>query len=148
MFKKKVKKLTVSKAKKKTWAIFSLYIRTRDTNKLARYLGGDKVERVGSCFTCGKLISSKEGQAGHFIQGRHSSVLFDPRNTHLQCVGCNLFKSGNLIPYYEKMLKEYGQEVIDELKSLDKQIKQFKVDELISLKEYYEQKLKELEKRV
>ncbi len=55
--------------------------------------------------------------AGHFVQGRRNAVLFDERNVHPQCPGCNLYRSGNIINYYPFMLETYGQEVIDELKA-------------------------------
>ena len=35
---------------------------------------------------------------------------------------CNYFLSGNLLEYHEFMLKTYGQEKINELKRLSKQV--------------------------
>lgn len=128
---KKVKKPTVSKVKKQAWSAFSLYIRTRDLEE--------------GCFTCGRKIPLKKAQAGHWIPGRHPSVLFDPRNCHLQDFYCNIQLKGNPVVYYDKMLATYGKEVCEELKTLDKQIHQFKVFELIAIKEEYEAKLKDLQ---
>jgi DNA repair exonuclease SbcCD ATPase subunit len=45
--------------------------------------------------------------------------LFDERNCHAQCYGCNVMKKGNMVKYYKFMLKQYGQKVIDELEELD-----------------------------
>lgn len=84
-------------------------------------------------------------QAGHFIPGRHNAVLFDERNVHPQCVGCNVFKHGNLIPYYRYMLFYYGQAVIDELEELDKSSQSFTIDELEQLNKEILAKIKELE---
>ena len=130
---KKVKKLTISKAKEAAWRVFSLFIRTRDSHN-----------GIVTCFTCQFNFLIKETQAGHFIQGRHNSVLFDERNVHAQCRGCNIFKSGNLIEYYPRMVEMYGGGVIEELKFLDTKHKQFKVYELIEIKEKYEKKLKDM----
>ena len=127
---KKPKKLTYGKSKKKTWALFSLYIRTRDALKTT----GTLTEAL--CITCDRRYPLKAVgglQAGHFIAGRHMSILFDERNVHAQCYGCNVMKKGNMVSYYKKMLKMYGQETIDELEELDKTERQYKVYELMEL---------------
>ena len=55
--------------------------------------------------------------AGHFLPTRRLSILFDERNVHPQCSGCNK-ASGNPAAYFQFMLAEYGQEVIDDLHRL------------------------------
>lgn len=121
----KVKKLTYSKAKKQAWDAFSKWVRYQPQN-------------YNRCITCGKVDNPKKLQAGHFIAGRHISVLFDERNVHIQCYHCNVGLKGNPVQYYKWMLAVYGQEVIDELIELDKQTKKYKVYELVELKEKYE----------
>lgn len=128
---KKKKTETVSGLKKKVWADFSKYIRY----KYADHAG------YCTCVTCGVTKPINEMQAGHFIQGRRPATLFNEFNVHPQCVGCNMFKHGNLIPYYEFMLETYGQDKIDELKSLDRQIKEFTIDELKELHKEIKNKL-------
>jgi hypothetical protein len=132
--------LKPAKAKANKW--FSLFIRTRDalitTGTLTRCL----------CVTCGRMYPIKQHgglQAGHFIQGRHPSVLFDERNCHAQCYGCNVMKKGNMVKYYKFMLENYGQEVIDELEALDRQVKPMKVYMYLEIADTYKKKLKELE---
>jgi NAD-dependent dihydropyrimidine dehydrogenase PreA subunit len=120
-----------SVAKRHAWDAFSKYIRLRDELK--------------GCFTCIVNKPWKEMQAGHFLPGRHNSLLFDERNCHSQCYRCNVPLKGNMVEYYPKMLRLYGQEVIDELKVLDKQIVKLKVWQLIEIKEEYQQKFKELQ---
>ena len=135
---KKTKKVTVSQAKKKAWTAFSLYIRTRDAIRTTGTKENCK------CVTCGRVypLKSLGGlQAGHFIAGRHNSILFDERNVHAQCYGCNVMKKGNTTEYWLFMEKEYGRPVIDELLELDKETKQFKVFELEELETTYKQKL-------
>ena len=129
---KKPKKLTYAKAKREAWTWFSKYIRMKACFE------GIGNESFGSCFTCGKRVSFKQGQAGHFIPGRHNSVLFDERNCHLQDYYCNVGLKGNPVEYYSRMLSDYGQEVIDELRKLDKQILEYKVVDLVKIKEKYE----------
>lgn len=126
-FPKRVKKLTLGKMKAKVWTVFSLYIRRRDC------LTTTGTEHEGKCFTCDRIYPYKELQAGHFIPGRHSSLIFDERNCHAQCAGCNVFKSGNLVEYYPRMLDKYGPEVIEELKAKNREIKKFNQGELQSL---------------
>ena len=132
-----MKKPTVSSLKKKLWKLFSLYIRQRD----ADYRG------IASCVSCLAQKHWKEGDAGHFIDGRHNSILFDERQVHFQCKGCN----GGLMRGKEKpkdvkknyeifMVWEYGQAVVNELKALDKQEKRFTVSELEELIKVYKEK--------
>ena len=96
--------------KLKAWNLFSQWIRLRDADK----------DGYVSCVTCGKRSHWKgEGmQAGHFIAGRTLSLLFDPRNCHTQCYGCNVGQNGSYVEYFLYMEKRYGREVIDELRQL------------------------------
>jgi hypothetical protein len=118
-------KNTVTYWKKKCWDLFSQIVRYRDCG----------VDMYGNCCTCGTKKHFSELQAGHFIPGRHNSVLFDMRNCHAQCMQCNVLLKGNMVRYYRFMRERYGQEVIDELERLDSETRQFKV---FQLKELYE----------
>jgi hypothetical protein len=121
---KKGKKIkSISKLKKEAWDAFSRMIRLKYADNNG-YVG---------CVTCGVGKHWKESQAGHFLDGRHNSVLFDERNVHPQCVKCNMFMSGNKIKYYEFMRIKYGQETIDELEFLDTKDKKFTREELIDM---------------
>lgn len=131
--KKKVKALTVSKAKKRAWTAFSLYIRTK---------GSDR--GTNRCVTCNRVYPITALQAGHWIPGRHNSVLFDERNCHPQCYGCNVPMKGNPIKYYHFMEETYNKKVMKELEELDKQEKQFKVYELLEIERMYNDKLEAL----
>ena len=137
----KVKKLTLSKAKAKAWPAFSIYIRTRDALKTTGTLD------EALCVTCDRRYPIKKVgglQAGHFIQGRHPSVLFDERNCHAQCYGCNVMKKGNMVKYYKFMLKEYGQEAIDELELLDTKLTFLSAADYLDICETYKEKLEKL----
>ena len=124
------KKLTVSKAKRKAWSVFSKWIRTRDTTKLGT-----------QCFTCWKYYPIKSMHAGHFIPGRHPSYLFDERQVHAQCYHCNVGLKGAWPEYYKRMVDEYGQYEVNKM-IIDKgKIKQFKVFELEEIYLKYKSKL-------
>lgn len=84
-------------------------------------------------------------QAGHFIPGRKNAFLFDERGVHPQCYLCNGPLKGNPRKYQAFMLQKYGQKVIDELDALSNTTKQFTYDELIDLKNLYEDKIKALQ---
>lgn len=132
----KPKIITLSSAKKKANKAFSVYIRTRDALKFS--------ENMLICITCDKFYNSFGvgcAQAGHFIPGRHSAVLYDERNAHGQCYNCNINLKGNWVKYEAKMLEMYGQEVIDELKELDKTNPHFKVHDYLEIEKIYKDKL-------
>ena len=58
----------------------------------------------------------KESQAGHYIpQSVALSLVFDERNVHNQCGGCNLFKRGNPHVYAIELRKRYGEKILEEL---------------------------------
>lgn len=80
-------------------------------------------------------------QAGHFIPGRHNSIVYDERNINGQCYRCNCMLKGNMVKYYKFMLAKYGQDVIDELEELDKQNRQISIEEYEQLIILYKQKL-------
>lgn len=121
-------KKSITKLKKEAWIAFSGYIRRRT----ADWRG------FVACVTCGVVKHWKEMQAGHFIPGRHNSILFDKRGCHVQCYRCNVPMKGNPRAYDAFMRKTYGVKVIKELEKLDRQSKSFTPQELIDLKDFYD----------
>jgi hypothetical protein len=140
---KRRKKPTPGQLKKKAWTEFSIYIRLKYANELGEV----------QCVTCDKWLRAwefrtrkgdvlelpgwKAAQAGHFVPGRTSAVLFDERNTHPQCGNCNVYLHGNLIAYFPFMQRTYGQDVIDELIQLKDQTHKWAGGELEGLIEKY-----------
>lgn len=96
-------KKTKTKQRKKLWKLFSKFIRERDEY---------------TCYTCGKQAEGSGMHAGHFITGATCppSLYFDERNVHAQCYHCNINLSGNWVLYEERMLEDYGAEIVQELK--------------------------------
>jgi len=98
----------------------------------------------GLCITCSKRYHFKLLQAGHFISGRHNANLFSERGTHAQCYNCNINLRGNTLEYRRQIIRLYGEGADTELEREAQEIRKFTVDELIELKAYYGQKVKEL----
>ena len=123
----KIKHISLKGLHKKAWKLFSEYIR--------------RSER-GICFTCGIHKHWKEQNAGHYI---HKDCLdFDPINIHCQCVRCNKWLSGNTGVYAERLIAEYGEEAIAELRQRANKIKKFSLNELKHIINNLETKLKVL----
>ncbi len=102
--------------KKKAWDEFSKYVRLRDAIKTTH-----TKDRVVCC-TCGvEYPAFGVGcvQAGHFVPGRHNSLLFEEDGCHAQCFNCNMRLTGNWPEYMKFMLKEYGKETVDDLLALN-----------------------------
>lgn len=129
---KRMKTLTVSKAKKKADLAVSMYVRKSAETKLG-------VE----CYTCGKYFPVKNIQCGHFIPRSFNTTRFNLMNLHPQCVGCNVFKKGDLITYREHLVRDYGEEKVKLLEEMRHKLKQFKVYELDEIYQKYKAKIKE-----
>lgn len=95
------RKISKKGLKKKACAEFSRYIRL----KYADNNGNNH------CVTCGVVKHYKEMQAGHFVDGRNSTVLFDEMLVHPQCFHCNSKHmgclSGNKLKYTAFMMDKY-----------------------------------------
>lgn len=121
---KRIIKKSTRLRKSDVWKAYSLYIRLKyaDENGYVK------------CVTCDAIKHYKQMQAGHFIPGRHNSVLFDDRNCHPQCYHCNIGLKGNPRKYDKFMRETYGREVIEDLETLDsipKQLKNYDLAEIV-----------------
>jgi hypothetical protein len=130
----KEKKVSVSKLKKKAWAAFSLYIRTKYASPMGQVI----------CYTCGKLGTVKTMQAGHGIAGRNNAILFEEKVVRPQCVGCNFFGGGKYAIFTGKLMDELGYQEYRCLVKKATQTVQRKAQDYIDLYETYTQKLHEL----
>jgi hypothetical protein len=115
-----VKKKSLKTIKKKAWTVFSEYIRKKYATK----------DGYVDCVTCNRVLPWNQMQAGHFIDGRNNTVLFCETGVHPQCMRCNIFLKGNKIEYYKFMQKNFGEEMIDELRFRAKQTKFYTTDQL------------------
>lgn len=136
--------------KQKAWKACSRYCRLRDALAYCKLMRIDlsQFNRVEDypvkCCTCQTVKSWIYMDSGHFIGrgfGGSSGVYFDERNINTQCKRDNAFKQGRPEVYYEFMLAKFGQEIIDELKVLDKLTKK---DNYIIIGQAYKEMYEEL----
>ena len=127
-------------AKEKAWKYFSLYIRLKNADSDGNV----------KCVTCNVRKSYKEMHAGHFIDGRNNSVLYDEKLVHPQCFHCNSKMpgclGGNKVAYTLFMINEkgYSLEQIEEFQNLYFTSRPMKEYEHKEIEEKYKQKIKEL----
>lgn len=103
-----MKKVSLSKLKKKAWKILSNYTRIMASNP----------DGFADCVSCGTPYEWKRLHAGHFVSGRQGWILFEEGNVHPQCYRCNILLKGNWPGYYKFMLTKYGIEKIASLLKL------------------------------
>lgn len=137
---RKLGKSDKTKQKDKAWSAMSKYIRLKNSDEYGNCI----------CVTCGKTKHWKEIHAGHFVDGRNNTVLFDERLVFPQCFHCNSKRpgclAGNKVKYFLYM-KSLGY-TDDELEAFDNmkhQTKKLSIAELKEIQDYYEDKLCGLE---
>lgn len=123
------KEKSVSWWKKKAWECFSLKYRLEHTNQAG----------YGKCYTCDAILFYKKAQAGHAVGGRSNAILFYEPAIRLQCPQCNIFKHGNYGIFHERLEKECGFGILQELLKVSRQIVQYRIPELKLKVEEYKQ---------
>ena len=78
---KKRKEKTQAQLKKELDRVFSIYIRTIQSDE-----NGEN-----TCYTCGKAGTIKTMQCGHFVSRQYLATRWNVDNCRIQCAGCNLF---------------------------------------------------------
>jgi hypothetical protein len=122
-----MRKPTLKSLRKKAWKLHSELVR--------RY-------EKGICYTCGIKKPWKQQNAGHYI---HKDCLdFDSVNIHCQCVRCNKWLNGNSGIYAERLIAEYGENTIIELRQRSNQVRKFGYQEMEDLIIKYQAQLKTL----
>lgn len=92
----------VSILKKELDRVYSLWIRQKYSE------GG-----LSECVTCGKIKEWRYQHCGHYVSRTCLPLRWDEKNTHVQCVACNLYKEGNKPNYTIYLIKEYGNDVLE-----------------------------------
>lgn len=131
-----MKKPTLKKLKDKLWELCKKIIREKYQDKNGNWI----------CFTCGKLITSKQdAHTGHFIPKSVCGAFlkYDLRNLRVQCIACNIWRGGNGAIFYRNMVETEGQEYVNAL-FLDKQKIVKESDHILQLLTEYENILNEL----
>jgi hypothetical protein len=130
---KKYEKVTLPKLIERATKYFNLFIRKRDSE-----------DGWFQCISCGDHKSLDAIQAGHYLSAGHNgAVRFDERNVHGQCIRCNMYLSGNLLPYRENLIQKIGLCEVEAI-TQKSQMRGFKWDRfaLIDLIEEYKKKSK------
>ncbi len=116
---KSKKKPSRSKLVKKLDAVFSQYIRLKDS-----------VDGYATCFTCGKKDHWKKLQNGHFQSRKHYATRWDEQNCQVQCAGCNVFRYGEQFLFAKYLDERFYAGLSDELFFKAKQIVKFTNSEI------------------
>ena len=117
------KKLTRSKLIKKLDAVFSQYIRLKDS-----------IDEIATCKTCGKQDHWKKLQNGHFMSRKHYTTRWDDVNCQVQCPGCNVFRYGEQYKFSKYLDLTYGDGTADALYLKSKEtikLADFELEEMI-----------------
>lgn len=117
---------SIKSLKTRAWTAFAKYIRS-----LSPY-----------CYTC----DAPANQAGHYVHNNDkpnmtlggNALWYNEKNVHNQCARCNLFMSGNLARYSERLEAQYGFGVIQELGKLHRTVKKWSREEVTAIAEKYE----------
>ena len=130
----KPKKATKTRKKKSNLAKLKL--------ELWRLCREITIKRDGSdCYTCpSKNLTGSSRQLGHFISSSICSteLRYDLRNLRIQCYACNIHKSGNWLAYENRLIREHGEEYVQNLKRRNEETKGAMYRE-----DWYEQKIAE-----
>lgn len=130
MSRKPSRKTLVNKADK----VFSEYIRRRYADD----------NGVTECFTCGKQDHWKKLQCGHFQSRKHYATRWNEDNCQVQCAGCNVFRYGEQYTFGRNLDIYVREGLAEELNILSNKIVKYDNHDLMSLIEYYQNKLADL----
>jgi len=103
-----MKKPTPKSLKVKLWNLCKTIVRGRYVNKDGSY----------KCYTCDRRIEYPcDAHTAHFIpSGACGAFLrYDLRNIRICCYNCNVNLGGNGVEFYPRMVREKGQEYVDQL---------------------------------
>ena len=97
--KEKKRKISRTGLVRKLDAIFSLYVRLRDTDE----------NGYGKCITSGQIIHFKDADCGHFISRNNMATRFNEKNCNLQGRKDNRFLSGRQYEHGLSIDRKWGQ---------------------------------------
>lgn len=95
-----------SRTTKEADRVFSIYIRKKDS-----------VNGYARCVTCGHRDKWERLENGHYISRRYMQIRWDEMNCHVQCKKCNQTLGGNLAKYKDYLIRLYGYDPTEILKS-------------------------------
>lgn len=130
------KKITKTKAKKRAYDAFSIYLRTFWTQK--GYV---------PCYTCGKhlVLKGKPGErvmVGHWVEGHRDTTYVVEDYVRPQCYHCNIMMGGLQGEFRDRIRKELGHELVDKLLIDAKRNLNLTAQEYLDRAAYYKEKLR------
>lgn len=129
---------SVSQLMKDLDAVFSRWVRLSFADK----------DGIVSCYTCGYQNHYKKMQNGHYISRFYKQTRWDERNCRVQCAMCNLWKNGDATTFRENLVKEYGEQVVQEMEASRKISQKLDHDWLIERIAFYTSLVLSLRERV
>lgn len=134
------RKSTVSSLKRTADAVFSELVRRLACSGPEHLPMNDSCQ----CITCKEWFHWKEVDCGHYLGRRYNGTRYDRRNTAPQCRHCNRGESGRIYEYGKYLVSIYGEEIIEELRTLAHSKKRFTIDELKEMIVGWRKELQEL----
>lgn len=125
---KKTGEVSISFLIRKLDGLFSKYVRLNRADK----------EGIVPCFTCDKPFHYKKLQNGHYISRFYKSVRWNTDNCRPQCMWCNMLKSGDIVNFRERLIKEIGEPSVLELEQARTQLWKADRAELQQLIDFYQ----------
>jgi len=92
--------------------------RQRIENQLDDLVSRIVRQRDHTCITCGRPMIYETATAGHFIHRANRCVRWSLVNVNGQCFPCN--RADDLAVYESAMIRRYGEELTQKIKTLAK----------------------------
>lgn len=121
---------------KKLDAVFSMYIRLRDSKPYGY--------KYFKCPTCGRVLPFEQADCSHYFSRRSNSTRFDEDNCIAECRYDNRFNAEHLHKMREALIKKLGEERFELLEWKHNQSKKWSEFELKALIKYYQQLIDEM----
>ena len=134
MAKKPLTLKPLKKLKAKADRTFSRYIRLKNS------VGG-----YCTCVTCGISLPIAKIQNGHYIPRNVLATRYDEDNCYPQCVGCNIFKSGNLGEYAHYITRNFGVERLNYLHEMKHVTRKITAPEYEEMIDKWEDEIRDME---
>lgn len=132
-------KISKSRAKKRAYAAFSIFLRTEWT-----------LPGFVNCYTCDKHLVLKGVRpglrvtVGHWIEGHANATYINAVYVRPQCYYCNMMLGGNQGEFRDRIRKELGNEKVDRLLIEAKKTVEISVPEYLQMEAFYKECLKRL----
>lgn len=114
--KKRPKQQSLTKLKKILWELCKQLIRKKYGNNNGTWV----------CYTSGRpIIDPRDAHTGHFIHSSLCSVemRYDLNNLRIQSYDQNINKNGNTLQFEENLIRDHGQEYVNDLKRRNRETK-------------------------